>query len=63
MKKILIYICIGILGLVLGLGLYVLYDYLKHKNDCCSCCEPPVGCEDIDCPMYEPCIDACCRCK
>lgn len=55
MKKILQIILIGIIITLLGLGLYVLYDYIKHKDDCCSCCP--------NAKPGEVCIDSCCRCE
>ena len=55
MKKILKYIFVLIIVLVLVVGLYFLYDYIKHKDDCCSCC--PNASEG------ESCISACCKCK
>ena len=55
MKRILKIIIIGIVITLLGLGLYVLYGDIKHKDDCCSCCS--------NTSEGEVCISACCRCE
>ena len=49
LKKILIFI----LSLLLVVGSYLLYDYLKHKDDCCTCCP--------NLKEGEVCIEMCCR--
>lgn len=45
---------IAVLGIILvGVIIFLITNYLIHKNDCCSCC--PKG-EDV-------CISLCCKCK
>lgn len=54
MNKMLKKILIIILSILLIIGSYFLYDYLKHKDDCCSCCP--------NLKEGEVCITGCCRC-
>ena len=51
LKKILIFI----LSLLLIVGSYLLYDYLKLKDDCCTC--------GPNLKEGEVCITGCCRCN
>lgn len=55
MRKILKYIFALIVILSVLLSFYFLYDYVKHKDDCCSCCP--------NAKEGESCISACCRCE
>lgn len=55
MNKILKIILTCILILLLIVGSYLLYDYLKHKDDCCTCCP--------NLKEGEVCIARCCRCN
>lgn len=48
MKKIII----AILILVIGIIIFLLANYLIHKDDCCSCCKDK-----------DTCISMCCKCE
>ena len=50
--KIIIIILLIIIAIPTSVGAYHLYDYLKHKDDCCSPCGPE----------EEVCMDVCARC-
>jgi len=39
--------------MLVGVLLFLIVNYLTHRNDCCSCCPK----------NSEICIDVCCKCK
>ena len=66
MNKILKIILVLILIMLLIIGLYFMFDYIKHKDDCCSCCKGNNCCNSkkYDMNDTELCVvvEGCCRC-
>ena len=52
MKKNIKRIIIAVVIIVVGVSIFLLSNYLIHKNDCCSCCKDG-----------DVCIAMCCKCK